>query len=116
MTEQDEGTVSCIGVAIPYFEGAKSFYGSLFGWTFGNEYPNTAGRFFGAGIPGNAHASDQRCGFVIYFRTSDLAAAGAQVQALGGTVGPVVPLPGAGKLQLCRDNQGVEFGLHEPER
>mgnify|MGYP005855264499 CR=1 FL=1 len=116
MTEQDEGTVSFIGMAIPDFAGAKSFYGSLFGWTFGNEYPNTAGRFYGAGVPGNAHASDQRRRFVTYFRTRDLAAAAARVQALGGTVGPVVPVPNAGKLQLCCDNQGVEFGLHEPER
>ncbi|WP_409718231.1 hypothetical protein [Pseudorhodoplanes sp.] len=107
--------MSFIAMAIPHFDGAKAFYGSLFGWTFGNEYPNTAGRLCGAGIPGNAHASDQRCGFVIYFRTRDLAAAAARVQALGGTVGPVVPLPGAGKLQLCRDNQDVEFGLHQPE-
>lgn len=116
MTEVNEGAVSFFGMATPYLENAKPFYADLFGWSI--EQPDTkyAARIDGAGIPGFAHDSDQLQRFFIYFRTKNISATAERVKQLGGWVASTTAvIPGMGKLLNCRDNQGVEFGLHEPE-
>ncbi|MFZ5692809.1 MAG: VOC family protein [Pseudomonadota bacterium] len=116
MAQIDVGAVSFFGMAAPYLEKAKPFYAALFGWRIEQSAPARPASIEGAGIPGFGHDTDQIAGFRIYFRTSDIEASAARVRQLGGWAesAPAV-IPGMGKLLNCRDDQGLEFGLHQPE-
>lgn len=117
MAQIDNGAVSFFGMATPYLEKAKPFYADLFGWKIERSDTGRPASIQGAGIPGFAHDTDQIAGFRVYFRTTDIGASAERVKQLGGWVEstPTV-IPGMGKLLNCRDNQDMEFGLHEPER
>jgi hypothetical protein len=116
MTQIENGAVSFFGMAAPYLEKAKPFYAQLFGWRIKQPDPRYSAGIEGAGIPGFAHDTDQVAGFRIYFRTNDIVASAERVKQLGGWVASAaIVVPGMGKLLNCRDDQGLEFGLHEPE-
>ncbi|WNB85542.1 DUF4440 domain-containing protein [Cellulomonas sp. ATA003] len=117
---------------------ARTFYGALFGWSFG---PGPSG---GDGavirtptVPGGLHAGDPAASPALFFRVDDLDAATATVRRLGGTVeGSSDPDPDPdldlgvepspedgretdiahGRFAMCRDDQGSPFGLVEPPR
>jgi uncharacterized glyoxalase superfamily protein PhnB len=106
------------GVNLDYFtlptkDPARSaaFYGALFGW----EAHVT---------PGGAHIANVSPpgGFAVgsevaklYFRVErgQLDTVVARVQELGGTGGEIMTSP-SGRSVACRDDQGVDFDLHEP--
>jgi hypothetical protein len=102
-------------------EGAKAFYGGLFGWTFrapegpmpdyieicreeqpiGGVFPMRGDEW--AGVPGH---------FMPYFAVADCDAAFAKVKELGGTaVVPPKEIPGVGRFCLLRDDQGAHFSV-----
>ena len=99
---------------------ARSFYGTLFGWSF---EPGPGGGGYaidGVGVPAGVHGGDEGASPYVFFRVDDLEAATATVERLGGTV---EVLPGGdeeesvarfGEFRLCRDDQGSPFGLHRP--
>ncbi|MEE1729193.1 VOC family protein [Streptomyces sp. BE282] len=72
---------------------------------------------------GGVHGGDPGAGPYLFFRVDDMAAAVAQVRELGGSLeGPDLgddeeteeTAARFGQFQLCRDDQGSPFGLHEP--
>jgi predicted enzyme related to lactoylglutathione lyase len=102
-------------------EGAKAFYGGLFGWTFqapegpmpeyieihrgeqpiGGVFPMKGDEW--TGVPGH---------FMPYFAVADCDAAFAKAKELGG--GAVVPptdIPNVGRFSLLRDDQGAHFSV-----
>ncbi|MFB4420331.1 VOC family protein [Streptomyces sp. QL37] len=108
-----------LGVADP--ERARTFYAGLFGWSF--EPGTTEGGGYAistSGPPGGVHGGDPGVGPYVFFRVDDMRAAVALVRALGGTVdeidagGDEETVARFGRFQLCRDDQGSPFGLHQP--
>jgi predicted enzyme related to lactoylglutathione lyase len=102
-------------------EGAKAFYGGLFGWKWKVEDTSAADYFeiyreeqpIGgvfpmrgdewAGVPGH---------FMPYFAVTDCDAAFARTKELGGSaVVPPRDIPDAGRFALLRDDQGAHFSV-----
>jgi uncharacterized protein len=91
---------------------ARAFYGDLFGWQFSPmdgpmEY-HTSAEAGGAVYPGDGNR-----GILLYFGTSDIAAALARVVELGGEAGEAQTIPGIGSYATCADSEGNAFGLFE---
>ncbi|RII20471.1 Glyoxalase-like domain protein [Streptomyces sp. YIM 130001] len=118
------GEISFFELGVGDVGQAQAFYGGLFGWTFGTA---SGGGGDGAGatietptLPGGLHGSDPGASPYVFFRVDDMAAALEQVRALGGSVDPVdlgsdeASAARFGRFQLCRDDQGSPFGLHQP--
>lgn len=97
----------------PKASSSKEFYGLLFGWEFGT--PGDQGgmhvenRLPDGGLGGGRQAAHPQ----IFFRVEDLDRAMARVRELGGTAEPAGE-GDEGRHAMCRDDQGVEFGLSEP--
>jgi uncharacterized glyoxalase superfamily protein PhnB len=106
------------GTSLDYFtlptpDAARSaaFYGPLFGWEL---HLSPAGAHIAnVSPPGGFDASSTRP--KLYFRVEpgQLEAVVAKVRELGGTAGEINEWA-SGRGVACRDDQGVEFDLHEP--
>jgi hypothetical protein len=110
-----------VAVNIGYFtiptrelDRAKTFYGSLFGWTFdaaasGPQYAHIAETSPGGGL----NSADAGTRAQIWFRIDDIASAVARVRELGGSAEE--PSNSASGLSAaCKDDQGTEFNLWQP--
>lgn len=101
-------------------EGAKRFYGEVFGWEWGGtpEYPEVrvGGRTVAAVSPRPeqmpAEAPDS---WLVFFATADADTDTARAAALGATV-RVAPtdIPGVGRFSVLTDAQGAAFALYQP--
>jgi predicted enzyme related to lactoylglutathione lyase len=116
------GEPSFFSLGVEDAERGRAFYGRLFGWEM-EPGPSGAGFAITTGaIPGGIHGGDPRASPSLFFRVDDLDAALARVDALGGTVERVdhgeedeaQSAARFGRFELCRDDQGSWFGLHEP--
>ncbi len=108
------GELSWFEMGVPDAARAQRFYGGLLGWTFesmgeGGAVISTAqGR-------GGLHPGDDARQIVTYFQVDDIEASVQQVRDLGGTADDPSPVEeGFGRFVTCRDDQGVDFGLHQP--
>jgi predicted enzyme related to lactoylglutathione lyase len=97
---------------------AKSFYESVFGWSFREagdspiEYHMTDGvEPVGAIYPRQA---DER-GPIVYLDTSDIDATLGRVRELGGETEEKQPIPGIGWFARCRDTEGNAFSLYQTD-
>lgn len=110
------GSLSHVEIGAPDGSQALVFFQQLFGWS-----PQPMGALQNAwlqtpSVRVGVHGDDPQSCMVLYFRVEDLASSVLQVQALGGHTGEVSdPEPGFGRFCLCRDPQGVCFGLHQPD-
>ena len=95
-------------------ERAKAFYGGLFGWKatagsvpggFSFEGPSPPG----GGLGGSPSPESRP---LVYFGVEGLDQAIARVRELGGEAGEPKGSQ-AGRYSICRDDQGVEFGIFE---
>ena len=113
------GEVSFIEFGVGDVGRGKTFYGELFGWEFG---PGPSGDQSGAtvdvpGVAAGMHPDDAGVWPYVFFRVDDLDAAIERVQALGGSVDASSDDEANatfGRFRMCRDDQGSQFGLHEP--
>jgi uncharacterized protein len=116
------GTVDWIQVGSDDPEGAKRFYGELFGWTFsqdptgGGKYdlvtPASADRPHG----GIAHTDDASANHAVFMvNVSDVAAAAEATERLGGKVlvQPITTPTGLVFAHLL-DPSGNQFGVYKP--
>jgi uncharacterized protein len=108
------GEPSHFELGVPDAARAKAFYGELFGWSFTptegeNAWIETPG------VRGGLHGDDEALNIVVYFRVPDIEAAVQRARELGGTADDPGPSDVGGRFASCRDDQGVEFGLHQPE-
>lgn len=115
------GEISFFELGVADSERARIFYAGLFGWTF--EAGTTEGGGYSIrtpGVPGGVHGGDPGAGPYVFFRVDDMQTAVARVRELGGTVDDVGPggdgdtVARFGRFQLCHDDQGSPFGLHQP--
>jgi uncharacterized protein len=108
------GEPSHFELGVPDAARAKAFYGGLFGWSFTPTEGENAW-IEAPGVRGGLHDGDDAANIVVYFRVPDIEAAVARVRELGGTADEPGPAETGGRFASCRDDQGVEFGVHEPD-
>jgi predicted enzyme related to lactoylglutathione lyase len=103
-------------------DGAKRFYGAVFGWTFedsGAEYGGYVTALVGdrpvAGLMANAPQFETPDGWTTYLHTADADASVAAVVAAGGaSCGGVMDIPAKGRMAMVGDRAGGSVGLWQP--
>jgi predicted enzyme related to lactoylglutathione lyase len=119
MAAEPEGTPCWADAMFADVEGAKSFYGDVLGWTFGEastEYGNYTqayanGKAVAAVVPPMPGAEDQSA-WCLYLASPDVNATAAKVRDHGGEIlmGPM-QVSDFGSMLLVRDPSGVVFGV-----
>ena len=95
---------------------AKQFWGSLMGWGFRDmegdvEYHMFEGEPGGAIYPSESPGS----GPVVYFGTENIDGDVARIRELGGQAEDKQPIPHVGWFAHCRDTEGNNFSLFQPD-
>ena len=91
----------------------------MFGWQF-NTGPHQGCTITTPNVPGGINGGDQGAAPYVFFEVDDLDAAVEQVRQLGGKVEQMDGIEDEksdalfGRFQICRDDQGSPFGLHQP--
>ncbi|HEV2891777.1 MAG TPA: VOC family protein [Frankiaceae bacterium] len=123
---QDEaGALTWVELTTTDVEGAKRFYGEVFGWgeetsEAGGPMPYTEFKQGGRSVAGMMAKSpdmpaDVPPYWMPYFQPADIDKLVGEAAALGATVMvPPSPIPG-GTFAILRDPQGAAFGLFKPE-
>jgi predicted enzyme related to lactoylglutathione lyase len=110
------GEPSHFELGVPDARRAQSFYRELFGWEFRRTSGDNAW-IETPGVRGGLHGDDDASNIELYFAVDDIEAAVKRVRELGGQAPEPDPRPDeGGRFVRCSDDQGVRFGLHEPER
>jgi predicted enzyme related to lactoylglutathione lyase len=104
-----------IGSADP--DAARSFYGSLFGWTFSE--PSPVGYRMVNGQEGglwDTTSMGAPVWAIFYVQVDDVAAAISAAESLGATV--AIPLVDNGRIEFAHlvDTQGNRFGVWRPKQ
>ncbi|MGW7102695.1 VOC family protein [Streptomyces sp. NPDC054838] len=122
MTEYPEGAPCWVDAMFADVEGAKSFYGDVLGWTFGessSEYGNytqaySDGKAVAAVVPPmpGVDAPSQWC---LYFASPDAAATAEKIRSAGGEVamGPM-QVGSFGTMVIAKEPSGAVFGVWQP--
>ncbi|MEV7172791.1 VOC family protein [Streptomyces sp. NPDC093224] len=122
MQEFPEGAPCWVDAMFRDVEAAKTFYGDVLGWTFGessSEYGNytqaySDGKAVAAVVPPmpGADAPSQWC---LYFASPDAAATAGKVTAHGGEVlmGPM-QVGSFGTMLIAKEPSGAVFGVWQP--
>ena len=106
------GKVSFVEIGTSDAERSRPFFEQVFGWTF-NPMPQGGGWFQCPSMRVGLHTEDIPQLYV-FLAVPDLEQAVAQVRDAGGEADPPGAYePGFGRFSLCRDPQGVRFGLHQ---
>ncbi|WP_030612553.1 VOC family protein [Streptomyces sclerotialus] len=123
MAAEPEGTPIWLDASFPDLEAAKTFYGEVLGWTFGEsaeEYGNYTQAFSdGKAVAGLAPRmpgqEDWPTGWFLFFASSDIQAGTAKIRELGGrTVMDPMAVGDFGHMTIAADPGGVTFGLWQP--
>ncbi|MEU3917808.1 VOC family protein [Streptomyces sp. NPDC029004] len=119
MAAPPEGTPCWADAMFSDVEGAKSFYGDVLGWTFGeaqSEYGNYTqayvnGKAVAAVVPPMPGAEGQSA-WCLYLASPDAAATAAKIRDSGGEVlMEPMEVGDFGSMLLARDPGGVAFGV-----
>lgn len=100
-------------------EGARSFYGKLFGWTFDVGGPEVGGYAMcqmdgrnAAGLGPIPPGQQMPSAWTVYFGAKSLEDSIAKATAAGGSViAPPMDIFDAGRMAILADNTGAVFGL-----
>ncbi|MEO0532701.1 MAG: VOC family protein [Cyanobacteria bacterium P01_A01_bin.123] len=107
--------VSYLEIGTAATEPSRLFFEQLFGWRFNPMGDDGEGWFQTPSLKVGLHGNDPEPQFSIFFSVIDLDDAIVRVKALGGQADEPGPdEPGFGRFCLCRDPQGIQFGLHQP--
>ena len=107
-----QSQVSFVEIGSKDAQASSSFFGALFGWEF-HAMKAQGGWFQTPTMRIGLHSDDPEPQMLVFFSVPDLEAAAALVRTLGGHAEePGGEEPGFGRFCLCRDPQGVPFGLH----
>ncbi|KMS73913.1 hydrolase [Streptomyces viridochromogenes] len=119
MAVKPEGTPVWADAMFTDIEGAKSFYGDVLGWTFGEE-SSEYGNYTQANANGKAAAAvvppmpgqEGQSQWCLYFASPDAAATAARIRENGGEVlMEPMAVGDFGSMCLARDPGGVVFGV-----
>lgn len=108
-----EGAPSWLEFGARTGKASRDFFAELFGWSFIDmEEDNFRTELSGTGL--GLHPGDEP-EIMVFFRVGDITDAAARVEALGGVLeGPIGDQGAFGTFVVCRDPQGIRFGLHRP--
>ena len=113
------GELAFFEIGVADVDKGRAFYQALFGWGF-EPGPNGGFEITTPNVAGGMHGGDPGASPYVFFQVDDMAAALSRVRELGGEVddtdvdGDQDSIARFGRFQLCRDNQGSRFGLHQP--
>lgn len=115
------GSPIWVDLGTPDLDGARSFYGALFGWEFAPAGPEAGGYGMftreGRTVAGGMTVPPERGepAWMLYFHTPDAEAVATAVRAGGGTVtlDPMDVLD-LGRMALFTDPTGAGFGVWQP--
>ena len=119
MAAPPEGTPCWADAMFGDVEGAKSFYGDVLGWTFG-EASTEFGNYTQAYANGKAVAAvvppmpgqEGQSAWCLYFASPDVAATAAKIRANGGEVlMEPMQVGDFGSMLLAREPSGAAFGV-----
>ncbi|MFE3902124.1 VOC family protein [Streptomyces sp. NPDC059153] len=119
MAVHPEGTPCWADAMFPDLDGAKSFYGDVLGWTFG-ESSSEFGDYTQAYADGKAVAAvvppmpgqEGHSAWYLYLASPDAAATAAKIRENGGeTLMDPMEVGEFGTMLLARDPSGVVFGV-----
>jgi predicted enzyme related to lactoylglutathione lyase len=119
MAVEPEGTPCWADAMFSDVEGAKSFYGDVLGWTFGEastEFGNYTeayanGKAVAAVVPPMPGAEEQSA-WCLYLSSPDVMATAARIRDNGGEVlMEPMEVGDFGSMLLARDPSGVVFGV-----
>ena len=105
--------ISYIEIGVADASKSRTFLQAMFGWEFNAHGQGANGWFQTPTVKAGLHGDDPSQGFSVFFAVPDIEAAIGKVKDLGGTAEPPSDEPGFGKFCMCRDPQGLAFGLHE---
>jgi predicted enzyme related to lactoylglutathione lyase len=110
------GEPTHIELGAPDARKVQAFFGSLFGWTFEQFGEGDQATIQTPTIGGGLHDGVPTASLTTYFRVDNIDEAVTKVRELGGQAEDPSPVePGFGRFSTCTDDQGVPFGLHEPQ-
>ncbi|RFA23552.1 VOC family protein [Subtercola boreus] len=101
-------------------DGARAFYGELFGWNYdaypmpgdATYYMSTIGGKNVAGLMQQPTPDAGPTSWQTYIAVDDAEAAAARVTEAGGTLlFPVDEIPGSGRMTIALDTEGARFGV-----
>ncbi|WP_137991796.1 VOC family protein [Streptomyces vilmorinianum] len=124
MAARPEGTPVWTDAMFTDVEGAKSFYGEVLGWTFG-EASSEFGNYTQAYRDGKAVAAvvppmpgqdaPPQSAWCLYFSSPDVAATAEKIKNSGGTlIMEPMAVGDFGSMCLAQDPTGVLFGVWQP--
>jgi uncharacterized protein len=122
MAVQPEGTPCWADATFADIEGAKSFYGDVLGWTFGETLPEYGGytqayadgRAVAAVSPPMPGSEDQPAAWCLYLAAPDADATARKIRDNGGELlMEPMQVGDFGTMVLARDPSGVVFGVWE---
>jgi predicted enzyme related to lactoylglutathione lyase len=114
------GTPNWVDLQTTDQDGAKSFYGNLFGWKF-DDRPMPRGPVYSMAVHNGgvvaAIAPGQAPVWNTYFAVEDIDAATARIEPAGGKVlTPPFPVMDAGRMCFAADPAGATFALWQADR
>ena len=116
------GELSFFELGVGDADEGRAFYQALFGWTFETGPSGKGFVITTPNVPGGMHPGDAGATPYAFFAVDDIDAAAAKVRELGGEIvemdveGDDDSQATFGRFKLCRDDQGSQFGLHQPPR
>lgn len=115
------GAPNWLDVGTSDIDGARSFYGGLFGWQFQSAGPDAGGYGFfqldGRTVAGGMQITPEQGSpsWTVYFQSADAeATAKATEQAHGRVLVHPMDVLGQGRLAVLADRAGAPFGLWQP--
>lgn len=110
------GTPSWVDIGTPDIEGAKAFYGRLFGWQFADQGPEAGGYHMcelrGKVVAGLGPAQDPGPPrWTTYVTVDDTDTTVKAVESAGGSVLAAMDVMEAGRMAVCTDSTGVPFSV-----
>jgi uncharacterized protein len=116
------GELSFFELGVGDAEKGRAFYEALFGWTFETGPSGKGFTIAAPNVRGGMHPGDAGAAPYVFFAVDDMDAAVTKLQELGGEVvdmdveGDEDSQATFGRFKLCHDDQGSQFGLHQPPR
>jgi len=119
MAAQPEGTPCWADAMFTDVEGAKTFYGDVLGWTFGesaSEFGNytqaySGGKAVAAVVP-PMPGQESQSAWCLYFASPDVAATAGKIRDAGGEVlMEPMQVGDFGSMLIAQDPGGVTFGV-----
>jgi hypothetical protein len=104
------GNVSFLELGTGDTARSRFFFEKVFGWNF-HPTDQGGGWFQAPSIRVGLHGNDQPQIYV-FFEVPDLEQGMTLVRDAGGEADPPTSEPGFGDFSICRDPQGIRFGLH----